>query len=258
MATVFKVTPVLVVPLFLIWKDRRWLVSYLGILLGLVAAMAAINGFQVLSIYPSVMSSMGGGIPAMANKSLSSLVAWMFYGKVFTMDSVLDVTANPLRSISVVSKILSGLFYLTCLFFVWRSRHVNRESKTSIIAVFAIVATCVSPVAWRHGYSVAFIALAVFWVKAMRLPTRKYRLVLLSLTALVVGCFFFDLAPLAPLPQPLRIIMASLWVVLCILFCLDTLYNVNRDHPESARAPEFPQSGTDASSSAAGVAHAHS
>jgi len=115
-ATVFKVTPVLVVPLFLIWKDRRWLVSYLGILLGLVAAMAAINGFQVLSIYPSVMSSMGGGIPAMANKSLSSLVAWMFYGKVFTMDSVLDVTANPLRSISVVSKILSGLFYSTCLF----------------------------------------------------------------------------------------------------------------------------------------------
>jgi hypothetical protein len=77
LATAFKVTPLLLLPLFFIWKDRRWLVSYFAISAGLVAAMVAINGSQTLGIYATVMSGMGSGAPAMQNKSIGSLIAWI-------------------------------------------------------------------------------------------------------------------------------------------------------------------------------------
>ena len=81
-ATAFKVTPILIVPLFFIWKDKKWLVSYLAISLGLVAAMVAINGLHTTSAYASVISSMSSGFPASYNKNLGSLVAWAYYGSL--------------------------------------------------------------------------------------------------------------------------------------------------------------------------------
>jgi hypothetical protein len=225
-ATAFKVTPILIVPLFFIWKDRRWLVSYLAISLGLVAGMAAINGGQTVSVYPAVMSAMGGGIPAYQNKSLSSLVTWAYYGKLFTLGSARTVMVNSPHTLSVVAKVISGAFYLLCLFFVWRSRHLlDRASRASLIAVFGLVTACVSPVSWRHGYAVAFIALAIYWVKALRTPLRVLHLVLLTLTTFTLGSLFFDLAAQAPLPQFCKILLAASWVVFSVLFCLDTLFH---------------------------------
>jgi hypothetical protein len=227
-ATAFKVTPILIVPLFFIWKDRRWLVSYLAISLGLVAAMAAINGGQTVSVYPAVMSAMGGGIPAYQNKSLGSLVTWAYYGKLFTLGSARTVMVNSPRTLSIVAKAVSGAFYLLCLFLVWRSRHLlDRASRASLIAVFGLVTACVSPVSWRHGYAVAFIALAIYWVKALRTPPRVLHLVLLTLTTFTLGSLFFDLAAQAPLPQFCKILLAASWVVFSVLFCLDALFHGN-------------------------------
>jgi hypothetical protein len=224
LATSLKVTPILILPLFLIWKDRRWLVSYLAILLGLIAAMAAINGPQDLSVYAKVMSAMGGGLPAMQNKSLSALVTWAYYGKLFTLNSARLVMTNPPHVLSILAKAISGAFYLLCLFLVWRNRRqLDQASKTGVIAVFGLVTACVSPVSWRHGYAVALIPLGIFWVKALRNSPRVLQAVLLALTTITIGSLFFDLAAQAPLPQLLKIILASTWIVFSVLFCVDFL-----------------------------------
>ena len=240
LATSLKVTPILILPLFLIWKDRRWLASYLAILLGLVAAMAAINGPQTLSIYATVMSAMGGGLPAMQNKSLSALVTWAYYGKLFTLNSVRSVMTNPPRALSIVAKAVSGAFYLLCLFPVWRSRRLlDRASRAAAIAVFGMVTACVSPVSWRHGYAVALIPLAIFWVKALRNPPRVVHAVLLTLTTFTIGALFFDLAAQAPLPQPCKILLAATWIVFSVLFCLDALVQADTGGHAAGSAEPF-------------------
>jgi Glycosyltransferase family 87 len=229
LATAFKVTPILILPLFFIWKDRRWLLSYLTISLGLVAMMVGINGLPIVSAYPSVVSAMGDGIPYALNKTIGSLVAWVYYGRVFTFGSALDLMPQPPHALSVVAKTISGAFYLACLFLVWRRPQVLRTHRAATIAVFGLVTACVSPVSWRHGYTVAFIALAIFWVRVLRNRSRAIQVVLLTATTVALGCVFFDLAVEANVPQVCKILMSASWVVFSVLFCLDALYHTNAD-----------------------------
>ena len=243
LATAFKVTPILLLPLFFIWKDRRWLISYIAISLGLVAAMVAINGPQTVSIYATVMSGMGSGAPAMQNKSIGSLMAWVYYGKLFTLNSARTVMANSPRALLILAKAVSGAFYLSCLLLVWRSRRrLDRTSKAATIAVFGLVTACASPVSWRHGYTVAIIALAIFWVKALRTRPRVLHVVLLALTTITLGSLFFDLAAQAPSPQLCKILLAASWVVFSVLFSLDALYHANAEGQTDAAGDRNPAS----------------
>ena len=138
--------------------------------------------------------------------------------------------ANPPRALSIAAKAASGLFYLHCLSLVWRDRRrLDRTSKVASIAVFGLVTACVSPISWRHGYTIAIIALAIFWVKALRTRPRAVHVVLLTLTTITLGSLFSDLAAQAPLPQLCKILLAATWVVFSVLFCLDVLYHANAE-----------------------------
>jgi len=228
LATAFKVTPILLLPLFLIWKDRRWVVSYIAASLGLVGAMVAINGVQSVYDYHQVVASMGDGIPYVWNKTIGSLVAWAYYGKVFLAGAA-DVMTVPPAILSITAKAASGIFYLICVYCVWRSRHQDRATRGATIAVFGIAIMCVSPVSWRYGYCVAFIALAIYWVKALRSSVRTLQLVLLTLVTCVVGCSFVDLAAQSHLPRICQIFLAGLWVASCALFSVDALFRTEED-----------------------------
>ena len=230
LATALKVTPILLLPLFFIWKDRRWIVSYLSASLGLLAAMTAINGLQTIRIYSSVMAAMSGGIPSAINKTLGSLVYWVYYGRILAEDSARGIVVSPPSYLMFAAKAVCGIFYLFCLYLVWRCRRIERVSRAAVIAVFSLVTLCVAPVSWRHGYSIAFIALAIYWVKALRNPrTRPLRAVLLALTTFTIGCIFVEYLVAAPLPQLCKIPLAALWVVFSVLFSVDALYHISED-----------------------------
>lgn len=223
-ATVFKVTPILLLPLFFLWKDRRWIVSYFTVLLALAVSMLAFNGLPTVSVYAKVMSGMGGGLPALQNKSISSLVSWLYFGKIFTLDSAHVIMADPPHFLSAISKAASGLFYLACLFFAWRNcRRFDRVAKARVVAVFGLAIACISPVSWRHGYCVALLALAILWAEALRTTPRIYHLALLTLTTFTIGSLFFDLAAGASLPHFLQTIFAASWIVFSVLLCIDAL-----------------------------------
>jgi hypothetical protein len=157
-------------------------------------------------------------------------VAWLFYGKILTPESVLEVMANPPYALSIIEKIASGLFYLACIFLAWRNRRqIDRASRAATIAIFSLAAVCIAPVSWRHAYTVAFIALAIFWVKALRTPTRPLHGALLAVTTIALGSPFFDLTAQAHLPQFCKILLASSCVIFSVLFCLNALFRTVSD-----------------------------
>jgi len=194
------------------------------------ATMIGINGWQTVRSYPSIMSSMSGGIPIFINKALGSLVAWIYYGRVLSLESVREMVDHQPRGLVIATTAVNGAFYLICLILAWRSRHIMRASRAVTIAVFGLVTTCLSPAPWRYAYTVAFIALAIYWVRMLRAPnTQTYRAVLLALTTFTLGVLFFDLAAGAALPPFIQIPLASFWIVFTVLFSLDALYHSCED-----------------------------
>ena len=229
LATSLKVTPVLLVPLFILWGERRWVLAYAAALFVFILGMIAVNGPHLVSSYGLVMSAMGTGSPALTNKTLGSLVAWLYYGRIFTFEGGKAMFASQPKWLPLVAKAVSGGFYLVCLALAWRSRKVtSHASRTRILAAFALVTAMCSPVSWRNGYVIAFILLALLWWNVLRATeTRTRHQVLLTLTSLTLGTLFFDLAASAPLPQGLKALCAATWVVFSALLCLDVLL-----HPE--------------------------
>lgn len=227
LATLFKLTPVCVLPLFIIWKDRRWIASYLSILTGLALSMIALNGLSVVKECAIVIAGMSSGIPHWANKSISSVATWCFYGKVLEGNQSITVAADASPILLLITKLLSGVFFLSCLALVWRKRNDadGRNLRTATLAIFAMVSACVSPVSWRHGYSVVFIALAILWTAALRRGARALHVILLSLSTVTLGTIFADACVQGPLPQACKVLLASLWVVFSVLLCLDALYH---------------------------------
>ncbi len=226
LATWLKVTPVLVLPLFLIWNDRKWIASYLSTASAFGLLVVWINGWQNLLTSFKVLLGMSGSVPAFPNKCIGALLAWFYYGKAATYDEARVLIANPQpHGLLITAKVLSLGFYAACMMMVWRRRSEKPVLRAMTIAVFAIVISLTSPVSWRHGYSAAAILLIILWVQCLRKPAAGLRLWLLALTTLSLGSLFFDLAIKAPLPDMLKIACSGTWVVFSVLLCLEVLWN---------------------------------
>ena len=225
LCSVLKVTPILIVPLFLIWKERRWLLAYAGTLIALVAGMAAFNGVGSLRASFRVLTAMGGSVPAMQNKCFGALLAWLHYGRLPSLKDVQPLLNAPPHGLLLLAKPLALAFYALCLLLVWRSRaHSDRPQRALAIAVFALVLAAISPVSWRHGYTVALIPLTMLWAQTLRTSGSLVRPVLLALASITIGSLCFDLAAQAPLPQPLKILCAATWLVFSAALCLEVLW----------------------------------
>lgn len=226
LCTVLKVTPILIVPLFLIWRERRWLLAYAASLAALLAAMFAFNGPATLRTCVRVLTAMSGSVPALQNKCFGALLAWLHYGRLPTLQTVQPLLNLPPTGLLLLAKPISLAFYALCLFLAWRSHtQTDRHQRTLILAVFALVLATISPVSWRHGYTVALLPLAMLWAQTLRAQTTTLlRPILLALTTLTLGSLCFDLAAQAPLPQPLKILFASTWLLFSAALCLHVLW----------------------------------
>jgi Glycosyltransferase family 87 len=223
-ATALKITPVLVVPLFFIWKDRRWLAWYAAALASLVLAMGVFNGWHTLEISGKVIAAVGGSIAAMQNKSISSLLAWIYYRRFVPFQGGGGVWENQPHLLVLTEKVVSLGFFLVCLFLVWRRRLIqDRMSRVTAMAIFAMVTPLISPLSWRHAYTVALVPLAVLWVQALRTSVSTLHLALLALSTLAMGSLFFDLVAQSHAPRLIQIMSAGLITVSTAALCLETL-----------------------------------
>jgi hypothetical protein len=224
LATAFKVTPLLLVPLFLLWREWRWLTAYAASLLAAVGVMFAWNGPANMLAFTRVIPAMAGILPSLQNKCLGSVAAWFYYRHLFNLVSVHAVLSAAPHGLLLFIKLLDAAFYGVCLLFVWRCRQRSSlADRTIILAMFALVTLVIAPVSWRHGYTVALLPFAMLWVDALRTRKPGVNVWLLAIATVTVGSLVFDLAAGVPFAQPVRILFASLWPVSCALLCLAVL-----------------------------------
>lgn len=226
LATALKVTPLLAVPVFAIWKDRKWLVTYAAGLAGLIAVMATINGTGSLVQYFHVIRAMGHGSPAVQNKSIEALLEWLYYGKLFSLGLNQKVPSNPPHLLAIAGKALAAALYGVAVALVWRLRGERAWlSRASTLSVFALLACVIAPISWRHGYVAALPLFAILWRDELATSGNKPRLALLTLASIAVGSLVFDLAARTPIPEFLKIACAAVWMLSCAALCVEVLAN---------------------------------
>ncbi|MGI4757381.1 MAG: glycosyltransferase family 87 protein [Janthinobacterium lividum] len=248
LATWLKVTPLLILPVFLILntrRERRWTAWYIAANLAIAAGVVAINGFENLVSSFRVLMEMSGGVPALANKSLGSVVYWLYYGHPTTYPEARILINQPQPTLVVLaSKVLSLGFYVACLAQIWRLRRINAtlapQVQGLILATFAVILSLASPVSWRHGYSTGLIMFFILWVNVLRMRKVSVTLgLLLTVASVSVGSLIFDLGAQAPLPGLLKVLLASFWPVSCALLCFFVLYEAGRTVYKGNSPPEL-------------------
>ncbi len=229
LATSFKVTPVLLLPVLLIWRDRRWLLAYSTAMLAFLGIMGGWNGPATLRDYAHVVSGMGGVLPAMGNKCIAAVTAWLYYGLVFDLGSVHAVLGASPPILVLLTRTLSLLFYGACLVLVWRGRAITGlRDRATVLAIFALATAVIAPVSWRHGYTVALLPLVILWSRWLPENRRNWTIWTLALTSIAVGSLGFDLLAQGPLPQVLKIVLASIWPISALALCLGGLSSLQR------------------------------
>jgi uncharacterized membrane protein len=222
LATALKVTPLGVVPLFLVWRDRRWLTSYFVALASLIGAMAIYNGPASLAQFFTVASAMTGGVPIPENQSIPSLIAWLAFGRTFDHVSVRTILPFHSPALSLIIRLAELAFYGSCLLLVSRRRQAKRSERAAVLALFAVIVVLVAPVSWVASYTVAFIPLTLEWAGWLHRLGRWSRGILLAGTSVL-----FQLADSIiwwsqrmKIPPIVGIVFAASMILVTAAFCL--------------------------------------
>ena len=193
LATAIKLTPLLVIVPFFIWREWKWLRAYSVALLACFALMALVNQPASLTDYfLHVMPTMsGGGIPDLQNKSIPSAVQLLWV-------TLHGGNPNPVTMaiptwVAAIGKALSLLFVALAMLAVYRLGAAMRMvDRRMTLALFALLSACVAPISWKHAYVVAFLPLCYLWADAFRAKLSGFQLAFLTFCSIELGSFFFD------------------------------------------------------------------
>jgi alpha-1,2-mannosyltransferase len=190
-ATLLKVTPFIAVPVLLVHRKWKWLVTYASTLalLELLSVWRAGMGNN-RTFFLQLLPSMSCGSPRFQNVSVVAVVQDIFLG--FVPDySQLPVTLPPwLCGVCKVAALLLGAWLIFLL--------ITRNSRTTAdltheLVMVALVTLLISPVTWWHHYSLAVLPLTYLW-----LTTPPDRRQLLAWTIVLVGSNVVNLASGVP------------------------------------------------------------
>jgi hypothetical protein len=192
-ATAIKLTPLLVIVPFLIWREWKWLRAYAVVLLACFVGMALVNTPASLTDYFfHVMPSMaGGGIPNFENKSIPAAMQLLYV--TLHGGATQPVTMAIPTYIVTIGKAFSLAFVALAILCVYRVGFAMRGvDRRMTLALFALLSACIAPISWKHAYVVAFLPLGFFWAEAFRKQISGPRLTFLALCSIELGSFFFD------------------------------------------------------------------
>ena len=192
LAAAIKLTPLLVVAPFLIWRDWRWLRAFAVSFAGLIAVMCVVNSPAVVANYVlHVMPAVGAGVPAFENKSLISTIE-LTYMTLHGAGADAWGMVVPARLASV-AKIVAAIPVAAAICLLYRAgSKLNLAGRVYALALMALLSACISPVSWRHAYVVACIALVLLWAKAFREGISNVKLVLLAVCTFEICTFHLD------------------------------------------------------------------
>jgi hypothetical protein len=240
-AVCIKLTPLIVLLPMLLWREWKWLKWFVIATAGLAAAMCAINGPATLTDFVvHVMPAMSRGIPSPMNNSVQSAVQVAYLD--LTGRDVAQLFLPPVPSgVTTLAKLLSLLVIAAVMVQVYRlGVPKDGMERAKVLALVALLSACTAPVAWKHAYSVAFLALFLLWRETLTRKTTGVELGLLTF-ATVECSFYFDQAALKIVKAygmthgPLLVMMPLLAPLTGIVLVFFTLHKMRcqRSQPQS-------------------------
>lgn len=179
LAVLLKMTPLLVVVPILIWRDWRWLRWFtVWMLLG-VLCMGWINSPALLLSYVrDTVPRMSIGVADIDNKTVSSMIGilWGIKGRITS------------HTVILLGRALSALLILAAAALTFRTRKDSAPQRQAcVLAAFALLSICVTPIAWLDNYILGGILLALLWGRVLVAGTSTVRLVLLFAATISIG-----------------------------------------------------------------------
>jgi hypothetical protein len=190
LAATIKLTPLIVLLPFLVWREARWVRWYALSLAAICVILCVVNGPQSLVDYTlHVMPPMSSGCISASNVSLPSGLQQLYLG--VTGKSIMEDAVIP-KAILVGTKLIAAAVLLLTLISIYRLGPLRSVmDRAKILAFIALLSLYCSPVAWRSAYGIVFLAAFFLWKDAFEHPVSKLELLLLAACTLEFS-FFFD------------------------------------------------------------------
>lgn len=191
LASTIKLTPLIAVVPFMLWRQGRWLRAFALCTCALVVIMMLVNSPASIADYVlRVTPAMSRGVAHPENRSISSVLQMVYLTRRGqTMNDFKLALAGPVpHSLLLLGKLLP----MACLAAatVWgylRARAVSREEQLEVLAAFALLSVVVSPVSWAHAYVVAYPLLILMWRAALQQRLSRFQTGLLLFVSLDLG-----------------------------------------------------------------------
>jgi hypothetical protein len=191
LATSIKLTPLLVLLPFLVWREWRWVRWFALSLAVLCLALCVVNGPHTLLDYTlHVMPPMSIGFISVGNVSLPSGLQQLYLG--LTGKNFMAEDAVIPHAVVLVSKLIAGAILLATLIGIYRLGPLRSiMDRAKILALIALLSLYCSPIAWRSAYGIVFLAALFLWKEAFERGVSPLELALLVVCTLEFS-FFFD------------------------------------------------------------------
>jgi hypothetical protein len=184
MGTVVKVSPAIVVVLFLLRRRWTWLLSYVSSLIALVLlSIWRLGWSNHLLFMKEILPKLSCGIALLANRSLPGLIYDIYLRRVpLAMDPLVPAW------LCMLVKIVGLALLTACSYFLWR-RNKTKHISTNEFMAFALLTLLISPVSWRHHYLLALLPLIYLWNSE---NIRRFDLAVLTVATLSIGSVLPD------------------------------------------------------------------
>lgn len=210
LGSLVKITPGIVVPIMLLRRQWRWLISYCVAGAVLVLITLPRMGWNIYWTYATkffpILSAGAEGYPL---KSMGTVLRNLYLGRAIL--SPTDPWQVPVSFRALIS--LANLALLAIvLFYLFKNRDASPRVLAQELAIFALVSLMISPITWRHHYVIAILPLLCAWMHA-RDSASPRRLALLSAITLVLGTPYIDFVLVRLHPGRLQAILSSAFLV---------------------------------------------
>src|ERR1035438_1652353 len=193
LATAIKLTPLIVIVPFVIWREWRVLQGFLAALGAIAVFICIVNTPASLQVYfLQIMPYMARGVPSFFNWSVVPCIERLYvafhHGGIFP-----SAESSGTGIVQSLAKLCSMAIVALSALEVYRLRfRMSSQDKIMSLALFAVLTACISPVSWAHAYEVTFIALALSWGQALREPANNYKLLLLAACSFGLTTFVYS------------------------------------------------------------------
>ena len=219
LGTLVKISPVLVVALFVVRRRWTWLISY-------AASIAALSGISLwrlgwnnhILFLKEVLPKLSCGMPLLANRSLPGLIYDLYLHRVPVVPGALVP-----GWVCTLAKMGGPVLVVASLYFLWR-RNKSQAIPVQEFMVFTLLSLLISPVSWRHHYLIALLPLIFLWTLDLK---RRFDLAVLGLATLSIGTVLPDYVITAVRNPVLDLLLVSLTpistLLLLYVYCVNEI-----------------------------------